>query len=450
MLNTLEIIEKIAAAPKSKDKAAIIAEYLPKDDIFQEVVRLTYSNNIAFGLKALPPQRHYRAHYNDLIFRELTSLSLKRGTTEAEAMKLSDAVGSNDQVRDLVTRIITKDLRCGASASSFNKVMPGLCYVTPYQRYKKKHADLEKIDFKNNHALGQVKMNGMFAYLKPYGLFESRNSSEFKIPGVFTDHDYRWLNDCCEGVGELLVWMGELLVLGPDGKYLDRKEGNGIINKFISGKGDPKWVESIRYVTWGYISMKDFERAASDQTYLDMLHCAQSFYDPTSRIVLSETFPLPDIEEAYKKYKQVRKRKEEGFMVKVANKLKWKDQNSGTPYGVALKPLVEAEFEIVDAYYGAKGKKNEFLLGGLTVKTSCGKLLTNIGGGYSQKERELGVPWWKEQIGKIITGSLIGVITDKSDRETMCLENSNFVETRFNEKTEADTLAYILEQLEEA
>ncbi len=77
-------------------------------------------------------------------------------------------------------------------------------------------------------------------------------------------------------------------------------------------------------------------------------------------------------------------------------------------------------------------------------------ILSNIGGGFSAKERELGVPWWKEQVGKIITGSLIGIITDKSGRETFCLENSNFIETRFNEKSEADTMAYIEEQLNDA
>ena len=137
-------------------------------------------------------------------------------------------------------------------------------------------------------------------------------------------------------------------------------------------------------------------------------------------------------------------------MIKDADNLYWRDEQSGSKYGVKMKAFAEAEFRIVEAYYGKQGKKNEFILGGLVIESEDKKIRTKVGMGFSDEERERGVDWWNDQAGKIITVQYCGIVKDKTARTTSCLEHSSFVEPRFNEKSVANTYEECMEELENA
>jgi len=278
----------------------------------------------------------------------------------------------------------------------------------------------------------------MFSYLMPDGSFLSRNGSRYSLSGVI-ERNKEWISR----LGSNLIWMGELLVRGTGGSYLPRKTSNGIINSFISGDGNPMWINRVEYVTWGYITHEDFRRGYSDTTYEEMLNSLNGVKVNSGKIFLSKTDFVRDKDEALAFYKNCRTRKEEGAMIKVINKLKWKSESSGSKFGVKLKPVAEAEFEIVGAYYGDKKGRYAAALGGLIVKSCDDKILTKLGGGFSDDDRFLGVDWWGKLVGRVVTAQFTGITTDKTSRETYCLDHGRFVELR-NDKDCADSYEYCL------
>ena len=135
--------------------------------------------------------------------------------------------------------------------------------------------------------------------------------------------------DIVNSLGGDKVLIGEVLV-EVDGKYLSRQEGNGIINKFISGDGDPEYADKIKYVIWGYITEAEYRKKVSNTSYLEVWHNLNKIQlNDVVRLVPCDRVISKD--QAIEKYMEFRGRKEEGAMVKVTNKLMWRDQSSGTP-----------------------------------------------------------------------------------------------------------------------
>ena len=451
MEKVLEILNEIAAESSTKGKEELLKKYLPGNVLFQRVATYTLDQGKSYNVTELVDNV---TMVEGSVFNFLDSLSVKRGATDQEVNTLSGMCRTEAE-KEIVTRIIKKDLRIGCGAKAFNKVIPDLIYQVPYQRYSSFKA-IEKIDFEKDKVVAQLKMDGRFAYMLPPDRYElpfvSRQGLKYSMGAALVGKDYDWVRFLEKDVGQPVVLQGEKLVFDyATGAYCSRAVGNGLINEHIAGGKDIS--DRIRYVVWGFTTVEDFHRKKSDMNYWDCLSFLEQAYEAIghgSRISLTPTESAPSLEKAMDFYTRARSRKEEGAMIKAANKLKWRDCSSGDKYGVKLKPEAEAEFEIVDAYPGEKGKKYENMLGGLTIKTSCGGILSNVGSGFSDEQRGLGVDWWKGKIGKIVTCKFTEVVTDKTSRKTMCLSHPRFVEDRFNEKDEADTLGYCLEQLRSA
>jgi len=446
MKEILEILTQIDNTSGTNDKKAIIRQH-KDNELFKIVVKYALDQDKSYNITTLPETYRVSSEY---LFYYLDFLNSKRGCTMAQANELASRC-KDEADREVVTRIVTKDLKCGAKAKVFNSVTPGWVYQVPYQRLKSAAA-INDVDFENDYVVGQIKMDGMFSYMLTDRSFLTRNGKSFELPGVFNVTG-EWTGCVEADLKTKLIWMGELLVWDETGSFfLPRKTGNGLINKFISGTGDSLIKDRICFVTWGYVTQEDYDRRYSETLYTKVLADMECCYEENmvDNIYLSKTVVVHSKEEAQDFYKGARNRDEEGACIKVANKLCWKDQQSGSPYGIKLKPEAIAEFEIIEAYYGdSKGKWADHL-GGLLVKTSCGGLVTKIGGGFSDEERMLGVDWWNQHKGKIISGKYTGVTTDKTSRKVMKLEHSRFDETRFNEKDEADTLQYCLEAVKNA
>lgn len=470
MKTVQDILYRIADTSSKNAKIAILKEELPKNELLQKVAKYALDQGKTYNVTALSTHRGAGIEpYNetDDIFQQLDCLAAKRGASQEEIDDLS-FVCRSDAARDIVHRIINKDLRIGATASSFNKAMPGLIYEVPYNRYSS-FAKLspEKVD--GEPGFIQLKNDGRFAYMQDPAMsptpFCSRQGIEYGLHGWLTS-DFHWAKQLQKDLGEPIRLEGEMLVLSEtlNAKghhfYLERKTGNGLIEKFILGDKDVGDIgPRIHFVVWGYVTESEFKAGKSSVPYgtvwANMID-AYADVDPSNKIKLTKSKPVRSYAEAMDFYRKVRALGHEGAMYKL-EKLKWKDNSSGNPDGFKMKAEAEAEFEIIDAYYGDPGKKYEHLLGGLVVATSDRKIITKIGGGFTDKERELGVEWWLGQRGKIITGKFTEITSDRGARETYCLGHSRLpnmggemVETRFSEKEEADTYEYCVEQLKVA
>jgi hypothetical protein len=263
----------------------------------------------------------------------------------------------------------------------------------------------------------------MFSYWLSSERFVTRNGTIFELPGLFFKQ-------------EDLIYTGEFLI-----GDLSRKESNGIMNSIIQGDVETyrKYKNILRYVIWGYVTPSDYARGCSDEVYYDVWTSIPNSY------LTSETRRVKSMKEVDNFYKDVRSRGGEGLMLKIANKLKWKSETSGSKFGLKVIPFIDIDVQIVDAALGDPGGKYENYMGRLKVQSQDGKIVSWVGGGFTDAERKMGVAWWKARIGKIITVRFKELITDKTDRETTCLSNARFIETRFFEKTEADTYEYIKE-----
>jgi len=448
MKEILGIINQIAATSGSNDKKKVINDF--KDyPFFYSVVKLALDQGKAYGLTEVP-HKHIGKGYasTEILLSEINNMSKKRGVTDAEAIQLASLI-QDEATEAVVNMILKKDLRCGADAKTFNSVVPGWVYEVPYQRYKAfKH--IKNIDFLS-YVVAQLKQDGMFAYLdSESGKFTSRNGKTFSLAPIVEDLDrtVAILNQRALKPTDVVL-IGELQVTGDNGKFLPRKQANGIFNSFISGEGKPEYNDKLVYMIWDYVPKSSFLAKKCSLKYADKLKDLEKVGN-TGHIRMVKTVQVSSYEKAMDFYRKARSKKEEGAIIKDAAELVWKDEQSGTKYGVKLKAEAVAEFRIVKAYYGANGKKYEHLMGGLTVQSEDGKIVTDVGMGFSDSERELGVDWWNSQASKIVSVKFTDVVTDKSSRETFCLEHARFDESRFNEKDTADTYKYCMEQLEHA
>lgn len=445
MKHVLKILDQLEAEPSTNGKKEIIRAN-QNSIIFTRVLKMALDQGVAYNFTDLYENEFSKSMMNDNdILNVLKKFSERRGITEEEILSFSRMI-PDDYTGEVVRRIIRKDLRCGVGAALVNSVIPGLIFSVSYQRYKQPKF-IDKIDF-SNRVVAQLKLDGMFVYLNTKTFrFTTRNGNSFKLGSDFEDR----LRDswALKLWGGQAVLMGELLVRDGGSGYLPRKEGNGIINSFIAGRGNPSALKDIVMITWGFVPEEDWYRGSSQISYKDILNMMYDVYDdgdPFQPIEMLETVRVESMEDAQAFFLERRRRKEEGAMIKDCDNLKWEDNKSGSKYGVKLKPIAEAEFEIVDAYPGKEGKKFENYLGGLVIKSSDGKILTKVGMGFSDEDREKGVEWWKLRKGMVISCKFTGVAHDKTDRETFCLDHTRFVELR-SDKTTADTYEYCLNEL---
>ena len=463
MKTVLDVLKRVGATSSKKEKEAILKVALPSNELLRRVAQYALNQGQSYNLTGLPEVgTNGTAENIDGIFKCLDALAAKRGATHAEAHELAMCCHNMD-ARDVVLRIIRRDLDIGAGAETFNKAMPGLIYTVPYNRYSS-FSQIDPDALRNVQMLVQLKNDGFFSYMQDPELakgnpFCTRQGNTFSLHGAIEKdfHHYAWLQEI---LGEPIRLEGELLVRTADGAgFLSRSKGNGLLAEFYNGTGAemPGFAERIRYIVWGYVTESEYQARESSVVYRDVwrnLNLAAARNQHTGAISLTESESVASFEEAMAFYRKMRERGLEGAMLKILDKLVWKHNSSGNLNGFKMKAEAEAEFEIVDAYPGKPNGKWKDYLGGVTVKSSCGQILTNIGGGFSDDERLLGVDWWRSKKGKIITGKFTGIVKDKTGRTTFCLEHSRmphlgaaFVETRFSEKEVADDLTYCQQQL---
>lgn len=428
------------------EKIKTLSKYL-ENPLFRKVVQYAYNQGQTYNVNDVQYVDGVSSHLGEeAIFDQLDYMHKKGGASKQDKEKLNSYCSIDKETVEVVKRIVSKDLRCGISHKTIEKAKRGTIETVPYQRCSNE----KLIDRVMYPAVAQKKADSMFSYgfaWKEKDIFTTRSGNNFNLLGHLHGSLRQLLGE------EKLVTVGELQVL--DEKYehvLDRKTGNGYLNTFIQGTGDPEIAPRVIYDIWDLIPYENYLKKFCPQPYsvrfpklIDLVNAYLNKYcggelGPIGiipyEIVNSEA-------EAREFYRKMREDKFEGAILKDFSEL-WKDGTSRK--FIKLKNRVEAEFEIVDAYYGDKGKAWEHVLGGLTVKSCDGKIVTNVGTGLSDKDRNLGVDWWKDHIGDIVTISFESVIEDKTNRETMKLYTPSFVEPRFNEKLEADTLEYCIDK----
>jgi len=122
-----EIIEKLELHPSRLDKEKIILEAMEKglDDFF-EGVRMALDPLVTFGVKMVPEKKDEKnQHYEWKDFKELANKLIKRdltGHAARDAILLAMDSSTKTEWNSFYRRVLIKDLRCGVSEKTVNKV----------------------------------------------------------------------------------------------------------------------------------------------------------------------------------------------------------------------------------------------------------------------------------------------------------------------------------------
>ena len=122
-----EIIEKLELHPSRLDKEKIILEAMEEgfDDFF-EGIRMALDPLVTFGVKMVPEKKdEENQHYEWKDFKELANKLIKRdltGHAARDAILLAMDSSTKKEWNSFYRRVLIKDLRCGVSEKTVNKV----------------------------------------------------------------------------------------------------------------------------------------------------------------------------------------------------------------------------------------------------------------------------------------------------------------------------------------
>jgi len=461
----MECVDTLKKESSSLQKIELLKGFL-KDEEFRIFVEMSLDETLHYNVKKLPNDvpRHTEPDFYMLV-EYLHFLSSKQGANAKEKQELAAWVIDKDW-EGLITKIISKDLKCGAGPKLINAASPGSITVFPYCGC----STSKKITNIHFPAYFQIKEDGLFANIfrsKDKISYFSRNGNEF----VFPEDSLKQKIDKKFPVHheKTMVYTGEFRIL-KDGKWLPRKTSNGIVNKALKKNQTQQEYESvsIHFICWDIIPEENFWEGTYDVGYnkrfkeLDFLEpfAPGIIGESEGRLHLSYTRIINSVKEGQNFALDLINFGEEGGIIKNFDS-KWQDTHSTTQIKLKAGDIgdgneQECELRVVDWYYGKPGTKYEKCLGGLICESEDGLLNTRIGGGYSNLQRGfLGLdndanPIILENIKEFIENTYLDEIITARFNEAIkaktskqwSLFSARFIEVRFDKKI-ADTLEYI-------
>lgn len=276
----------------------------------------------------------------------------------------------------VIERVVTKDLRCGVSDSTVNKVWKDLIPTYPCMLcsgYEEKL--VERMNFP---AYVQLKMDGMrFNAIVKDGKvqFRSRNGKELDLLGHLE------LDFVCLANGADVVFDGELLVK-LDGQIAPRQIGNGILSKANKGTLSEKEAALVHATLWDMIPYDHFVSGVSDSTYQNRFSDLQALILP-ERIHLVEHVVVDNIEAAQAIFEQYLAEGQEGIILKNPKGI-WEDKRA--KHQIKFKGELECDLRIVGWEDGTG--KNTGRLGALVLESEDGVVKVNVGTGFTDAARD--------------------------------------------------------------
>lgn len=417
----LQILNELASTSSRNEKEAIIRR--EKDnELLKRVFFLAYDPFTQFYIRKIPAYMSDSVPMRtlDKAMDDLSMLSSRTVTGHDGIDWLTDILETlTAEDAKVIERIISKDLKCGASDSTANKVWPGLVHefpcmlCTPFD---------EKIAAKFKFpAMAQLKMDGMrFNAIVKDGKceFRSRNGKQINLLGNLEQEFIALAR------GSNLVYDGELLVV-VEGNIQDRQTGNGILNKAVKNTISPCEAESVHATVWDVIPYDHFIAGVGTAQYAIRFAMLESSKLP-HKIRLVESTNVASLDEAQKIFEGYLSQGQEGIILKDTSGV-WQDKRVKTQ--VKFKAELDCDLKIVAIQPGTG--KYEGMVGAYICESEDGVIKVDVGSGLSDEDRKN-----FDVIGKILAVVYNARIKNKQGVESLFLPRA--IEIR-EDKTEADT-----------
>ena len=436
-------LEMIASTSSRNEKEKLLKEY--GDDLFKRVLSLAYDPMINFYLKKIPDYTPaddptYVAYTLHMALDELNVLS-SRELTGNEAIRYFKNVLEGVDPKDAIVleRVVLKDLRCGISDSTINKVWKGFIPETPYMRCSLLK-DMKKPKWMHGY-MSQTKADGSFTYMyhneDSTVEFTTRNGRQYDTDAP---HFNKIVNHIKSRVPKGKQLHGEMLVR-EDGKILPRHTGNGILNSVLKG-GTIAENQEIIIQVWDIIDIKNFKpKGSHNEPYAQRYVLLDKLLYDLDEIQVIDTTWVYSMEEALADYKDKLSKGLEGTILKDPLSI-WEDKTSKLMWKFKLEVTVDL---MIVAFTEGKGK-NANTFGSMTCVTADGLLEVNVSG-LSDEER-LHIHNNRESyLNKISAVTSNALMEPKKEGGMYSLFLPRCAEIR-EDKTEADTLEQVKAQFE--
>jgi DNA ligase-1 len=397
-------IEKIAATPGKMDKTNLVRDLLG-DELGERVLKAAYDPFVTYGVKKMP--MHEREceprQFDESTWLLLDRLAKRELTGNEAKAALQVELGSltADSV-ELLTRILTKDLRAGFTEGTINRAVPGTivtfeCALAhPYKVHKHKltfplYAE-PKLD--GVRVLAFVNLTEPNLWWNGSVRFFSRSGKEYttfdhlKEPLLSRAYDF-WRNTVhdrnSETAGTENDDCAELLQVVFDGEVV-----SGSFNKTVGDvrRKDEQAVDAkfcvfdfLTQEEWGVLDSKDGCWMAGPYEQRRK-RLEQAISGPAAGVTVFRlpTWPCADEESIYKLYDSVRAKGVEGLIVKDPKAFYYRKRHHAF---AKIKAEETEDLKVVDAFEGEG--KYVGMLGGVIVDREG--VAVKVGGGFSDEQR---------------------------------------------------------------
>ena len=411
MSTVSNIIQQLSQTSSRNQKLAIL-EQNANNQILRRAFECALNPFIQYWIKNVPAKVSQLdpAQSLDWGLDQLTLLADRTYTGHAGLSHLDSIIQSLEKEDAAIIQMIVhhRDLRCGVSDKTVNRVWKGLISEFPAMKCSKNDPRLLK---KMNYpAIVQKKEDGARLIItaaadRTIGYFarSGRELSEHFGP-VFNDIVMNLLEKYPAG----FALDGELLSRGSN-----RQTGNGLMTKAIRNTITRDEVETLYFVAWDFIPIDDFWNGKSTMPYSDRYEQLDSLLSniDTDLLQLVYTRVVDNLEQAELIFGQMLNEGFEGIILKDQSGIF--EGNKRVRHQIKFKAEETVELRITDLVEGTG--KNSGRLGAFRMQSDDCQIIVNVGTGISDMQRK---EYWDNphdvlgQIGEVQYNSVIQNKTD--------------------------------------
>lgn len=418
----IDILNELAATDSINEKKAIMER--EKDNaLLKRVFIMAYSKRFNYGIKKWPqaiPSRGIQTLESSLDFLE-NKLATRYFTGNAAIEQLSCvisdlATGTEKGEEEVLRRVMMRDLECGTGPTIANKIWKN---CIPEQPQMLASAYDEKLIAKHITwpAFAQLKADGArcFAEVTDDGVkFFSRAGNEYQGLHKLAKELMVITEDARKRHPSGVMIDGELVYHAPkvepkadndlfgmfeeetpelskaaEFQNVDRSTSNGLANKSLKGTISQVEASGMKLQAWDYVPLdvvySEGEKPgfAYDVRFraLETMIAEGIALHGFDSVILIENQWVYNLKEAREVYKKYVDQGLEGIILKNMGSF-WENKRSKNL--IKFKEVIDIAMEIVGFYPHSKDPNK---LGGVELKSLCGKITTDCGSGFKDTTR---------------------------------------------------------------
>lgn len=414
----IDILNELAATDSINEKKAIM-EREKGNELLKRVFIMAYSKRFNYGIKKWGTRAKDEIHLTleDMLYMLEEKLAKRVVTGNAAIEKLEIALSQTSEGdAEVIRRVLLRDLECGTGPTIANKIWKN---CIPEQPQMLASSYDEKLIEKHIKwpAFAQLKADGArcFAEVTDDGVkFFSRAGNEYKGLRKLAEELMVITEDARKRHPSGVMIDGELVYHAPkvepkadndlfgmfeeempelskaaEFQNVDRSTSNGLANKSLKGTISQVEAAGMKLQAWDYVPLdvvySEGEKPgfAYDVRFraLEAMITEGVALHGFDSVILIENQWVYNLKEAREVYKKYVDQGLEGIILKNMGSF-WENKRSKNL--IKFKEVIDIAMEIVGFYPHSKDPNK---LGGVQLKSLCGKITSDCGSGFKDTTR---------------------------------------------------------------